>query len=296
MDLTRGVFPVIVTPFDENGDVDFEALAAHDERIADAGVQGIITLGTTGEIATQTADEQREVVETVVDVSSVPVIAGTGTNDTRESVERTETAEAAGADGVLVVSPYYNQPNRDGILAHYETVATAVDIPIIPYNVPHRTGRDLEPDEVAEIAEHPNIPGMKDSLGDMNRLTDLVVETRDQEFDVMTGYDSLFYPLLEAGGTGVVSITGNLYPEVMVELYEAATSGDTERAREIHQAIKPLQDALFCDTNPVPVKKAMELNGWAEPTVRLPLAPMHEEDVEYLESALERFERETGIA
>jgi 4-hydroxy-tetrahydrodipicolinate synthase len=296
MDVTRGVFPVIVTPFDENGDVDFRALTAHVERITDAGVQGIITLGTTGEIATQTTDEQREVIETVVDASSVPVIAGSGTNSTRESVERTETAEEAGADGALVVSPYYNQPNHDGILAHYKKVADAVDIPIIPYNVPHRTGRDLEPDEVVEIAKHPNVPGMKDSLGDMNRLTDLVVETGDQEFDVMTGYDSLFYPLLEAGGTGVVSITGNLYPEVIVELYEATTSGETERAREIHQAIKPLQDALFCDTNPVPVKKAMELKGWAEPTVRLPLAPMNEKDVEYLESALERFERETGIA
>jgi len=293
MDVTEGVFPVIVTPFNSDGSVDFDSLEVHVERIDESSSHGIIPCGTTGEIATLTEAEQRDVIQTVVENSSNPVVAGTGSNATAKTVERTKSAEAAGADAALVVSPYYNQPNREGLMVHYETVANAVDIPIILYNVPHRTGQNIDTGVVAELATHPNIVGIKDSKGDMNQLSELCIRTEDEAFDVMSGYDSLLLPLLGVGGTGLVSIAGNIYPDRMSELYEATCEGDADRALVIHRAVVKLQDALFCDTNPVPIKKAMEIKGYAEERVRLPLAPMSEDDTETVRDALQAFERST---
>jgi 4-hydroxy-tetrahydrodipicolinate synthase len=294
MRITEGVFPVIVTPFDESNDVDHDALATHVRRLEDADVDGIIPCGTTGEIATLSDAEQRAVIETVADATSLPVVAGTGSNATWQAVERTTAAAEVGADGALVVSPYYNTPSQSGLRKHYERIADASDIPLVLYNVPHRTGVNVEPETIVELADHPNVAGIKDSRGDMNQLSALCSRTREKEFDVVSGYDSLLFPLLDVGGTGVVSITANVFPERMVELYRATRDGDHDRAREIHRAVIDLQEALFVDTNPVPTKKAMELRGHFDGRVRQPLDGMSEEDVATLEDALDRFERRTA--
>ncbi|MFB6283627.1 MAG: 4-hydroxy-tetrahydrodipicolinate synthase [Halobacteria archaeon] len=270
-DVTEGTFPALVTPFDDDGEVDFDAYGDVIEHVESGGVDGLVPCGSTGESATLTHKEHKEVVEFAVEESDLPVIAGAGSNSTHEAVELTKHAEVAGADAALLISPYYNIPNSDGLKNHYRTVADAVDIPVILYNVPGRTGQNMPDDVVVELAEHPNVAAVKEASGDINQISRLCRRTRDLDFEVVSGDDSITLPLLSVGGSGVISVTSNLFPEAMTELVDAARDGDMETAREIHRDLLPVFDSMFVETNPIPVKLAMEELGICNGDLRLPL-------------------------
>lgn len=272
MKITEGVYPAIVTPFDGDGEVDYGALGDVIEYVEDAGVDGVVPCGSTGESATLTHEEHKKVVEYAVEHAETEVIAGTGSNSTHEALELTRHAYDAGADGALLISPYYNIPNDSGITDHYETVADAVDIPLLVYNVPGRTGHNIPDDVIVELAQHERIVGVKEASGDINKISRLCARTRDVEFDVVSGDDSMTLPLLSVGGTGVISVTANLFPAEMVELVEAARGGDYETARRVHAELMPVFDAMFVETNPIPVKIAADELGLCGSELRLPLS------------------------
>jgi 4-hydroxy-tetrahydrodipicolinate synthase len=262
----------MTTPFGEDDSIDHERLAADARRLEAAGVAGLVPVGSTGESATLTHDEHAAVVETVVDaVDEVPVIAGAGSNATHEALSLSRDAADAGADALLLISPYYNKPEAEGFREHYRTIADAVDLPQILYNVPSRTGRNIPVDVVADLAQHPNVQGYKAASGDLGRVSEVVERTRDETFSVLSGDDGLTLPICAAGGTGGISVTANVEPERVNTLISAANSRNLERAREIHFELEPLNRALFAETNPIPVKEAMHIRHDAPPTVRSPL-------------------------
>ncbi|WP_290810417.1 4-hydroxy-tetrahydrodipicolinate synthase [Halovivax sp.] len=292
IDLT-GVFPAMCTPFRDDERIDFETLRADARRLETAGVDGLVPVGSTGESATLTHDEHVQVVEAVVDaVDDVPVIAGTGSNNTREALELSERAADAGADGLLLISPYYNKPEQRGLLEHYGRLADAVDLPQIVYNVPSRTGRTIEPDTAVELASHPNIAGYKAAEGDLGAIGEIAERTRDEEFAVLSGDDALALPICSIGGTGTISVSANVEPERTVAMVGAALEGDYERARALHHELGPLFRALFVETNPIPVKEAMAIRGYGPATVRPPLTRLSEAPREELERVLADLERD----
>jgi len=277
-ELFSGVFPAMVTPFEDDESIDHEQLRADAQRLEAAGVDGLVPVGSTGESATLTHDEHVEVVETVVDaVEDVPVIAGTGSNNTREALELSERAADAGADALLLISPYYNKPEQRGLVEHYRTIADAVDLPQIVYNVPSRTGQNIEPDTAVELARHENIAGFKAASGDLNQISEIVERTRDEDFAVLSGDDGLTLPMLSVGATGGISVVANVEPERACAMVGAGLSGDLDRARAIHHELAPLTRALFWETNPIPVKEAMHIRGHCPPTLRSPLSRLAEE-------------------
>ncbi|MFP9193688.1 4-hydroxy-tetrahydrodipicolinate synthase [Natronosalvus vescus] len=286
-----GVFPAMCTPFDADERIDFDTLQADARRLEAAGVDGLVPVGSTGESATLTHDEHVRVVEAVIDaVDDVPVIAGTGSNNTREALELSERAADAGADGLLLISPYYNKPEQQGLLEHYRTIADAVDVPQIVYNVPSRTGRTIEPDTVVDLASHPNIAGYKAAEGDLGAIGEIVERTTDQDFAVLSGDDPLNVPILSVGGNGAISVVANIEPERTVAKVGAALEGDYERARAIHHELGPLMRALFVETNPIPVNEAMEIRGYGPARMRSPLTRLDEEHRDHLEAVLEDLE------
>jgi 4-hydroxy-tetrahydrodipicolinate synthase len=290
-DTFAGVYPAMTTPFTDGTDeVDHEQLAADARRLADAGVDGLVPVGSTGEAATLTHDEHAEVVETVVDAVDVPVIAGTGSNSTWEALDLTERAADAGADGALLISPYYNKPEPAGQYEHFVTVADAVDIPQIVYNVPSRTGLNLDVDTVVDLAAHENVRGYKAASSDANRISELIERTRDERFDVLSGDDGMTLPVMAAGATGTISVVANVEPERTAELVHAALVDDLERAREIHQDLGPLMRALFRETNPIPVKEAMAIRGYGPAEMRSPLTRGSDETLRVLTELLAELE------
>ena len=293
MKITEGVYPAIVTPFDEDGDVDYEALGDVIDHVEDGGVDGIVPCGSTGESATLTHEEHKRVVEYAVENASpgTRVIAGTGSNSTHEALELTRHADEAGADGALLISPYYNIPNDAGLVDHYETVADAVEVPLLLYNVPGRTGQNMPDDVIVELAHHDNVAGVKEASGDINKISRLCARTRDLDFDVVSGDDSMTLPLLSVGGTGVISVTANLFPGEMVELVEAAREEDYAEARRMHAELMPVFDAMFVESNPVPVKVAAEELGLCRSELRLPLSnDVPEESVDEVLGAVRGYE------
>jgi 4-hydroxy-tetrahydrodipicolinate synthase len=282
----RGVYPAMTTPFHEDGSIDFETLREDARRLEDAGVDGLVPVGSTGESATLSHDEHIEVVEAVIDATDVPVIAGSGSNNTREALSLSRRSADAGADALLLISPYYNKPEPQGMYEHYRTIADEVDIPQIVYNVPSRTGQNIEVDTTVELAQHPNILGYKAASGDLNQISEVVERTRDEDFSVLSGDDGLTLPVLSIGGTGTISVVANVEPERTVDLVHSALDGDYEHAREVHHELGPLMRQLFAETNPIPVNEAMELRGYAPGTVRLPLTRMQEEGREELRRIL----------
>jgi 4-hydroxy-tetrahydrodipicolinate synthase len=300
----EGVFPAIITPFtrgnrpstDDRSDLDLEGLRKNVAWLVEQGVHGIVPCGSTGESATMSHKEHEKVVEETVDVvnGKIPVLAGTGSNNTEEAVLLTKAAKNIGADGVLVISPYYNKPNRAGLIKHYTKIAD-LDIPVVMYNVPGRTGQDLNdvkpatpggPSLVAELARHPNIVGIKEASGKLDKMWQIIEETRNESFNVTSGDDNLTLPLLQLGGIGVISVAANVEPKLMVEMYEAFKKGNYLRAREIHFRLEPLFRDLFIDTNPIPVKKAVGLRGMAAGPVRLPLDDLDQEKTAKLQKTL----------
>lgn len=270
----EGVLPAVITPFQRNHamDLDIDGLVSNIEFLIENGVHGIVPCGSTGESATLSFEEHEKVIDAAINAVNgrVPVIAGTGSNNTAEAVRFTQAAKDLGADGVLVISPYYNKPNRSGLIKHY-TILADIDIPVIVYNVPGRTGQNLSPDLVIELAHHPSIVGIKEASGDVTQISRIIEGTLDQDFTVISGDDNLTFPILALGGSGVISVAANIEPARMVALFEAFCEGDFETALDLHYELSPLFRSMFIDTNPIPVKKAVELRGMAAGPVRLPL-------------------------
>ncbi|MGQ4555911.1 4-hydroxy-tetrahydrodipicolinate synthase [Halobellus sp. GM3] len=286
-----GVFPAMTTPFDQNGDIDHETLAADARRLEAAGVAGLVPAGSTGESATLTHDEHIEVVETVVEaVDDVPVIAGSGSNSTHEALELSQRSADAGADALLLISPYYNKPEQAGLREHFLAIADAVDLPQIVYNVPSRTGQNVEPETVAALASHENIRAYKAASGDVAQISEVIERTRDEDLAVLSGDDALTLPICALGGRGVISVAGNVEPERTVDLVDAALEGDLDRARDVHYELSPLFRQLFVETNPIPVKAAMEIRGHNSGALRSPLTEIEPENRAALERVLTALE------
>lgn len=284
----KGVFPAIITPFKEDLSLDEEGLRRNIEFLSNAGVAGIVPCGTTGESATLSFEEHKRVVEIAVDCSKVPVIAGTGSNNTREAVELTKHAADAGADAALLITPYYNKPNDRGMFEHYKTIAEKCNIPIILYNVPKRTGIDLKPDLVAKLSKIKNIAGVKEASGSLSQVSQIIEQTQGSGFAVLSGDDDLTIPIMALGGLGVVSVVANVAPRKTVAMVEAASEGDWDKARKHHFELAPLVRSMFIETNPIPVKTACRLMGLAAGPLRLPLAPMAPEKELALKNVIER--------
>lgn len=289
----HGVFPAMATPFEPDGSIDFDQLADDARRLERAGVDGLVPVGSTGESATLTHDEHVEVVECVVEAASeVPVIAGSGSNNTAEAIELSERSAEAGADGLLLISPYYNRPEPAGMEEHYRATADAVDLPQIIYNVPGRTGRDIAVETAVSLAEHENVVGYKAASGDLGRISEVVERTRDEAFTVLSGDDGLTLPTLAVGGTGAISVAANVEPERTCAMVDAALDDEYERARELHHELGPLFRALFVESNPIPVKEALSIRGHGEPVLRSPLSRLSEEHRADLEAILSDLEEE----
>jgi 4-hydroxy-tetrahydrodipicolinate synthase len=285
----EGVLPAIITPFKRNPamDLDTRGLVQNIEFLVSAGIDGIVPCGSTGESATLTFAEHEKVIELTIDKvnGKIPVLAGTGSNNTAEAVRLTKAAKDSGADGVLVISPYYNKPNRAGLVKHYTKLAD-IDIPVVMYNVPGRTGQNLEPDLVAELAKHPNIVAIKEASGNISQISRIIEDTRDEDFVVISGDDNMTLPIMALGGAGVISVAANIIPAPMVAMSNAMKKGDLAKALSIHYELSPLFRAMFIDTNPIPVKKAVELLGMAAGPVRLPLDELDAKKTEQLQAAL----------
>jgi len=288
----EGVLPAIITPFfrDSSMSLDLEGLESNIESLLQRGVHGIVPCGSTGESATLTFEEHETVIAKTVEVvdGRVPVLAGTGSNSTAEAMRLTRSAKDAGADGALIISPYYNKPNRSGLIKHFTKLAD-LDLPIVIYNVPGRTAQNLQPDLVAELAEHPNIVGIKEASGDITQISRIIEETQDEDFSVLSGDDAMTLPILAIGGAGVISVAANIVPGLMVEMYESFSAGDLAQAQDLHYILSPLMRAMFIDTNPIPVKKAVELLGMAAGPVRLPLDELDAARTELLKGVLANY-------
>lgn len=283
----RGAFVAIVTPFID-GQLDEQGLKDLIEFQISNGTHGIVPCGTTGESATLSHAEHRRVVELTIKTVNgrVPVLAGTGSNSTSETIELTRHAKEAGATGALVITPYYNKPSQEGLYQHFKTVAEAVDLPLILYNVPSRTAIDMAAATVARCAEVDNIVGIKEATGDMNRACD-VIRRCPKDFAVLSGDDFTALSLVLLGGTGVISVTSNVHPKGMSDLMNAGLAGDVAKAREIQYRLFPLMGAMFYDTNPVPAKKALELMGKIKSGApRQPLWHMGEEPMNRMKAVL----------
>ena len=276
--LFRGVAPALVTPFTDDDDVDEAAFRTLIERQIDKGVSGLVVLGTTGENPTVSKAERRRLVDIAVNTADgrVPVIVGTGTNNTEKSVAYSTAAVEAGADGLLVVGPYYNKPSQSGFIAHVEAIADAADAPIILYNVPSRTSFNIEADTVLHLADEvPSVVGVKEASGDLAQVGD-ILHHRPDDFAVYAGDDEITLPLLAMGGDGVVSVISNALPERMSSMVRAGLDGDFATARTRHFDLLPAMRACFLETNPVPIKDVCAALGLIDPHVRLPLVPMEE--------------------
>lgn len=286
----QGAMVAIVTPF-KNGEVDEVGLRELIEFQIANGTHGIVPCGTTGESATLSFIEHERVVDITIEQVNkrVPVIAGTGSNNTEEAVRLTRHAKDAGASGALMISPYYNKPTQEGLYRHFEKVARSVDIPIILYNIPGRTAVNMEPDTIARLAKIDNIVGVKEASGSMKQITDIIARCA-ADFDVLSGEDFLTFPLMCVGGKGVISVSSNIVPGDMADMCNLLLAGRFAEARKLYYKLLPLCHALFYETNPAPVKAALAMmNKIASDEVRLPLAPMSEHNRERLRKDLQQY-------
>jgi 4-hydroxy-tetrahydrodipicolinate synthase len=284
----QGAMVAIVTPF-KDGQVDDASLRQLIEFQIANGTSGIVPCGTTGESATLSFQEHERVIEITVEQVNkrVPVIAGTGSNNTQEAIRLTQHARSAGADGALMISPYYNKPTQEGLYRHYAAVAEKVDIPIIMYNIPGRTAVNMEPSTIARLAKIENIVGIKEASGSMKQITDIIALC-DERFVVVSGEDYLTYPLLCVGGKGVISVVSNIAPRDMADLCNLSLEGKFSEAQKLYYRLLPLCHALFVETNPAPVKTALfMMKKISSEEVRLPLAPMSEANREHLRGTLQ---------
>ena len=285
----RGAMTALVTPLTDGGKLDVESLEKLARWQVEQGIHGLVPCGTTGEGATLDDREKGEVVAAVVRAAEgrVPVIAGVGSNATRSTLAAAQVAAEAGADALLVVSPYYNKPNRSGMIAHYEAVARETPLPVVVYNVPGRTGQDLGAGLILELAQIPGIVAVKEASGNLDQIA-TILDGREAGFSVLSGDDPLALPAMALGAEGVISVVSNEAPREMARMIDAARDGDGEMARAIHFRLLPLMRANFIETNPVPVKTAMHLLGHCGLALRPPLGPPSEGTIALLREALER--------
>jgi 4-hydroxy-tetrahydrodipicolinate synthase len=279
----KGAIVAIVTPFKKNGKVDEERFRELIEFQIENGTDGIVPCGTTGESSTLSHKEHDKVIEIAVEQARkrVPVIAGTGSNSTDEAIRLTRHAREVGADGVLMVCPYYNRPTQEGLYQHYKKIAESVPIPIIVYNIPGRTAVNLMPETLARLAKFSNIVGVKEASGSIKQMSDVILHC-GKKFSVLSGDDAFTLPLMGIGGHGIISVISNVAPADMAAMVDAAAAGKWAKARELHYKMSPLIDALFIETNPTPVKALLSMMGRIEYEVRLPLARLSEANYEKL--------------
>ncbi|OGO79041.1 MAG: 4-hydroxy-tetrahydrodipicolinate synthase [Clostridiales bacterium GWB2_37_7] len=286
MALFKGSGVAIVTPFSKNG-VDFDKLGKLLDWQVEQGTDAIIICGTTGESVTMSDDEKKEAFKFTVEkiAGRIPVIAGTGSNDTHHSIELSKYAESVGCDGLLCVTPYYNKTTQKGLIAHYTAIADAVNIPIIVYNVPGRTGLNVNADTLKTLSQHKNIVAVKEASGNISQVVEIGTFCND-DFYMYSGNDDQVVPLLSVGGIGVISVVANVDPKVMHDMVIKYLEGDVKTAMKLQLDIKALNDALFCEVNPIPVKTAMNLLGHEVGELRLPLVDMTDKNLEYLKKTL----------
>jgi 4-hydroxy-tetrahydrodipicolinate synthase len=271
-----GTGVAMITPFLQNGEIDFDNLTIHTDRLINSGINYLVVLGTTAETPTLSQDEKNDVVKCVVNACGgrVPIIVGAGGNDTRGVIEGLKTMDRTGIDAILSVVPYYNKPVQEGVYQHFSAVAAASDLPIMLYNVPGRTGTNMTADTVLRLAtDYPDvIMAVKEASGSFEQLTD-ILRDKPAEFLVVSGDDAISLPMISMGGSGVVSVIGNGYPTLFSTMVAAALNGDFDKAREIHLRMSPMMKSIFKEGNPSGIKASMEIQGWIENVLRLPLVP-----------------------
>lgn len=287
--MLKGAITALVTPF-RDGHIDEAGLRKLIEFQIKNGIDGLVPCGTTGESATLTYEEHDRVIELTIEIAAgrVPVIAGTGSNSTSETIQLTKHAKEAGADAALLITPYYNKPTQQGLYEHYRKVAEEVDIPIVLYNVPGRTSVNMLPETVARLSEIKNIVGIKEATGDLKQVSD-IIELSRKGFGVISGDDFTTLPLLAIGGSGVISVTSNVVPAEVSGMVRDYLEGRTKKAVEAHYRLQPLHRAMFIETNPIPVKTALYLTGMIEEEFRLPLVRLSEPNRARLISTLKNY-------
>ena len=291
--MIQGTMTAMVTPLKEDGQVDYDRLGANVQWQIDQGVDGLVPVGTTGESPTLSHDEHRRVIEHVVQVvgagdRKVTVVAGTGSNSTTEALALTQHAKQVGADAALMVNPYYNKPTQEGLYRHFMAVADAVELPIVLYNIPGRTGITMSPAIVARLDQHPNIVAIKEATGSMDIASEIASLCG---ITILSGDDSLTVPLMSIGGKGVISVLSNLVPDRVKAMVDAAGAGDFATARQLHVALFPLFKGMFVETNPIPIKTAMAMCGHDSGQLRLPLCELAQEN----RGGLERLLKQHGL-
>ncbi|WGI16844.1 4-hydroxy-tetrahydrodipicolinate synthase [Methanonatronarchaeum sp. AMET-Sl] len=287
----RGVYPALITPFNENDEIDVKGFKSNIDYVIDNGVSGLVPCGTTGESATLSYSEHKRVIELAVEASGgrVPVMAGTGSNSTREAIELTGYAEDIGVDIAMVITPYYNTPTQAGLIEHYRELANTVNIPIVIYNVPSRTGTNIKPETVATLSKEKNIIGIKEASGDINQVSE-VIEKTTKNFKVLSGDDSMTLPIMSLGGKGVVSVAANLTPKRVSMMVKAMENNNIPKAQKLHYELSPLFRTLFIETNPIPVKTGAKLMGLASGELRSPMVNMENGSREKLKKVLKNLD------
>ncbi|HSP22497.1 MAG TPA: 4-hydroxy-tetrahydrodipicolinate synthase [Planococcus sp. (in: firmicutes)] len=281
------VVTAMVTPFDASGDIDFPATAALVEHLIENGTDALVVAGTTGESPTLSADEKIDLFKFVVDTvkGRIPVIAGTGSNNTRASITLTRGAEEAGADAIMLVTPYYNKPSQEGMFQHFQAIAATTHLPVMLYNIPGRSVVNLSVDTIVRLAAIDNIVSIKEASGDLDAAAEIIERTPDT-FSLYSGDDGLTLPLLAIGGIGIVSVAAHIIGREMQGMISSFKAGDTAKAAQLHRTLLPVMNSLFAAPNPAPLKTALNLSGVAVGGVRLPMIPLTEQETLTLQEAL----------
>jgi len=287
--LFRGVYTAIVTPFNEDGSVDYNSLKSLIEEQIESGVSGIVPCGTTGESPTLTREEKLKIIETTVKTvdKRVKVVAGTGGNCTQSSIDLSRSAEKLGVDGVMLVNPYYNKPTQEGLYRHFKAVADSIDIPVLIYNIFGRTGVNLEtPTLMRLIDDCKNIRAVKEASGNLDQMRDVIEQSPD-DFCVLSGDDGLTFDLIKLGGDGIVSVASNILPKEMSEMTRLALDGEIDKASELNDRLAPFFEAEFIETNPIPIKAALAIQGKIKEVYRLPMCELMPENKEKLKKVMQ---------
>lgn len=285
------VSTAMVTPFDNKGNIDFQKTTQLIDYLIENGTDSLVIAGTTGESPTLTTEEKLALFKHVVKVvdGRVPVIAGTGSNNTYASIELTKKAEAIGVDAVMIVAPYYNKPNQEGIFQHFQAIARSTSLPIMIYNIPGRSVVNIQPETIIRLSEIPNIVAVKEASGNLDAMTEIIAKTPD-DFKLYSGDDGITLPVLSIGGEGVISVASHVIGNEMQEMIQAFFDGSLSKAAKLHQSLLPIMKGLFKAPNPVPVKTALQLKGLNVGSVRLPLVPLSEEERGELTEILKHIE------
>jgi len=286
-----GVLTAIITPFRQDYELDIEGLKENVNFQIESGVNGLVVLGTTGEAPTISEEEKNVVIKTVIDTSNgkLPVIVGVGTYSTKETIKQAKKAKDLGADGLLIVAPYYNKPTQEGLYLHFKTISEAVDLPIIIYNIPSRTGVNIEVQTLARLSQFNNIVAVKEASGSIVQVMD-IIESLGDRYTILSGDDNLTLPMMALGAKGVISVISNILPKPLVEMVNYALNGNFDKAKELHYKLLPLFKAAFIETNPIPIKTMMNLVGMKAGPCRLPLSPMLPQNLEKLKKVLSQYE------